>query len=126
MEKKEDIPNDRLRKDIRGIAHEELRPNIIPVTALLDGEVAGFAVWEIPRRHWRHEGFPQVVYHKTIERMDALNDWLYPTAGVRGDRRRLIRSLRMEHANKHLGEGKAEETWYLKTWRSFQNSSEKG
>ena len=46
MEKEEDIPDDRLRKDIRGIAHEELRPNIIPVTALLDGEVAGFAVWE--------------------------------------------------------------------------------
>jgi len=126
MEKEEDIPDDRLRKDIRGIAHEELRPNIIPVTALLDGEVAGFAVWEIPRRHWRHENFPQFVYRKTIERMDALNDWLYPTAGVRGDRRRLIRSLRMEHANKHLGEGKVEETWYLKTLAVHPKFQRKG
>ena len=126
MEKEEDIPDDRLRKDIRGIAHEELRPNIIPVTALLDGEVAGFAVWEIPRRHWRHESFPQFVYRKTIDRMDAWNDWLYPTAGVRGDRRKLIRSLRMEHANKHLGEGKVEETWYLKTLAVLPKFQRKG
>jgi len=115
IEKEGDIPLDRLRRDIRGIAHEELQPNVIPVTALYHDQVAGIAVWEAPRSHWRRESLSQLVYRKAIEHLDAMTDWLYPKAGVRADRRKLIRTLRMEHAAKHLGQGNVQDAWYLKT-----------
>ena len=112
---KDDIPSLQLERDIRDIVHQIIQPGVVVVTALIDDQVAGVAVWLIPRLHWSVEILSQFFHRKCLEYKDKFEDWWYPKAWVHSDREQLIRTLRIKYANEHLGNGELEKTWYLKT-----------
>ena len=110
-----DIPHLQLERDIRDIVHQNIQPGVVSVAALIDGQVAGIAVWLIPRHHWRIETLSHFIFRRCVEYKDKFEDWWHPKAWVHSGREQLIRTLRIKYANEHLGNGELEKTWYLKT-----------
>ena len=111
----DDIPPEYLHQQMRHDALEELRPDSVVVTALLDDEVAGVAVWEPPRRYRRPEGLLQFLYRIAIGCKVSIIEWCFPVHWDRPNRRALLNRLRIENAERNLGKGNLSQTWYLKT-----------
>jgi hypothetical protein len=64
----------RLYKTIRDNSHAELDPSTVVLTALLGGQVAGVAIWVLPKPLHRSESLLQLLYRKGIKYKDALED----------------------------------------------------
>jgi GNAT superfamily N-acetyltransferase len=113
MNTPEDIPPLRLYKQIRTQARQELAPDIVVVTALVDGQPAGIALWSPPKRLWRSETLAELIYRKALERKDVIEDWLYPSTWIKGERYQRLKKEQADCADKYLGDGKIHEMWYL-------------
>jgi len=121
-----DIPHMQLERDARHTSNQGLQPGVVCVTALLDGQVAGVAVWDVPRRHRRTETLSQLAYRKYVEYQESLADWWSPPPSLYVKRQEIIRTLRLGYAERHLGKGQLQKTWYLKTLAVLPSLQRKG
>lgn len=113
MNSVDDIPSFRMYRMIRDHSHRELKPGILVVCALIDGQVVGFASWSLPKKLWRSETLAEAIYRKMIEYKDNLEDWIFPSRWHNLSKHEKFKRLQKESVEKYLG-SKIDETWYLK------------
>jgi GNAT superfamily N-acetyltransferase len=109
----EDIAPLRMYKQIRAHAHQELDPDIIAVSAIIDGEAVGFAIWSPPEYLWRSETLAELIYRKMVVLNDRFEDWLYPSYWMKPERYEALKREQVACTEKYLGPGKINEMWYL-------------
>jgi GNAT superfamily N-acetyltransferase len=126
LETAEQIPPRRLEKCIHEVALQEVRPDTIVVTALLDGHVVGIATWEPPEHYWRHESVPELLYRKSLEFEGMWWDWWFPVTWMKMDRQRSVVNARKENSKRDLGQGLPGTFWYLKTLAVHPKFQRKG
>jgi GNAT superfamily N-acetyltransferase len=113
MKTPDDIPPLRLYKGTRTHARQELDLDIVAVTALIDGQAAGIAIWTLPKRLWRTETLAEFLYRKSLKAKDVVEDWLYPSHWIKSELYAKLNKAQIECADKFLGPGKLDEMWYL-------------
>ena len=126
IETADQIPPRRLQKLIHEVTLQNVRPDTKVVTATLDGEVAGIAIWEPPKRYWRHESLSEIFHRKSIEFAGMWCDWWFPATWIRMDRQRSVVTARRESTMKDHGQGKVGEFWNLKTLAVHPKLQRKG
>jgi len=109
----EDISDRRLERTIRVNAHRELSPDIAVVTAVLDREVVGVAVWNTPERLWRKETVAERAYRTFVSLSDQLDDWMRPPTWLKMDWKAKYFKLITDSKQRHLGSNYRRDTWYL-------------
>jgi hypothetical protein len=92
----EDIPRERLQHRMLHDTFTQLRPDTVFVVALLDNQVAGYAVWELPRKYHRSESLAQFLYRKAIGYKISIIEWFSPIHWERTDRLAFLSRLRRE------------------------------
>src|SRR5579862_1944952 len=120
------ISSGRLRRAIRDHAARELQPGNFIVCAIIDGVVAGFAVWGVPKPLWRSETLAEVLYRKSVEYKNALEDWLIPAWWMIPERYKRFKSIQEQCIESYLGPGNIDRTWYLKVLCVNPNYQRKG
>ena len=112
VEAEDDIPPARLERTIRVSKRREMSPDTLVVTASVNGEVIGLAVWNPPRRLWRKEGHFDYWIRRCLELKDTIEDWLWPPSWYKGN-------LKMEYQREvskkkeQILRASERETWYL-------------
>jgi GNAT superfamily N-acetyltransferase len=114
MKTVEDIPPLRIYLTERDHRHRELDPSSFVVTALIDGVVVGCAYWQTPKYLWRSETLMELLYRKTIQTKDKLEDWLYPPVWYRPGTREEFHHAQEDKMIEYLGENGIGDMWYLK------------
>ena len=113
MKSPTDIPHRRLQRSIRASARRELEPDTTVITALMDGEVVGVAVWNMPKRLWRAETLLGRLHRLFMSFKDRLEDWIWPSAWYRMELKRKYFDVIAESKQRFLGANHRLNTWYL-------------
>lgn len=109
----DDIPRRRLQRRTRIAAHTELDPDTVVVTALVDDQIAGVAVWKTPKRAWKKETLIELLYRKFIELKDNLEDRICPSTWYRKDLKQEYFKALAQHRERFLGPESDSDMWYL-------------
>jgi GNAT superfamily N-acetyltransferase len=126
MKTVEDIPPLRIYLTERDHRHRELNPTSIVVTALIDGVVVGSAYWQTPKSLWQSETLMELLYRKTIQTKDKLEDWLYPQVWYRQCKRDEFYHAQEAKMIEYVGENGIEDMWYLKLLCTSPDYQRKG
>jgi GNAT superfamily N-acetyltransferase len=97
----DDIPARRLSRETREYGRLELDPRTVIVGAIHDRKVVGVAIWCMPKELARPESVAKVIYRKFLEYLDMVEDILFPSWWMNGDRysqvERATGTFRKEH-----------------------------
>ena len=114
LHSEDQIPRFRLRRTIRDHIARELHPGNFIVSAIVDGVVAGFAVWGVPKKLWRSETLTELLYRKSVEYKNVVEDWLFPSPWMIQERYDQFHHMQEKCMERHLGPGGIDNIWYLK------------
>jgi ribosomal protein S18 acetylase RimI-like enzyme len=102
----------RLRRVARDHTMREAQPGVFVVYAMIDGVVAGYAVWGVPKALWRSETIAEIIYRKSIAYKNAIEDWMFPAWWIVPERFQKFREAQVECIEKFCPD--IDHTWYLK------------
>jgi GNAT superfamily N-acetyltransferase len=122
----DDIPPARLARTTLEHKHRELNPRVVFVCAVSKGEVIGYSSWLLPSSLSRSESFTAMTYRKAVEYINLFNNWVSPPKWLNQRRFNKYWKAQREFADRYLGKGKIDHTWYLRTLCVYPEHQRKG